>query len=66
MMMQEEAAAQTAEMMGLFAKLVRADRETLLCYARARVEKYGQQDEAKTLFFCPVASLVVAPNSGVI
>lgn len=65
----DDAATQAAEMLDLFPQLVRADRETILRYMRARVAKTRadkQEDEAQErLFIAPIATLVVAQNFGV-
>lgn len=61
----DDTAAQTAEMLGLFPKLVRADREILLRYARGRVAKYSStEDDAEHLFTFPIGTLMVARNVG--
>jgi hypothetical protein len=61
----EDTAAQTAEMLKLFPKLVRADREVLLRYARGRAAKYSNDDEdAERLFVVPIGTLIVASNVG--
>lgn len=58
----QTAEAQTAELLALFPKLVKADRETLIRYARARLAKYGSAEEAERLFVFPLASVRVARN----
>lgn len=65
MAMYDEAAAQTAEMLELFPRLVRADREAMLRFMRARAAKYAADGAGEMLFVSPVASLVFAHNSGV-
>jgi hypothetical protein len=62
----EDTAAQTAEMLGLFPLMVRADREAVLRYARSRIAKYSAvEDDAERLFVLPIGTLMVARNVGV-
>jgi hypothetical protein len=61
---EQDVDAQAAEMAVLFAQMVRADREVTLRFARARVARFRNEDDAERLFSVPVASLVVARNIG--
>jgi hypothetical protein len=67
----DDKAAQTAEAMDLFPKMVRADREVMLRYMRARVAKFRaeeeeeEEEEQERLFVAPIATLMVAQNIGI-
>lgn len=62
----DDVSAQTAEMMGLFPMMVRADREAVLRYARARVARFRNDEAAaeERFFSAPIATLLVARNIG--
>lgn len=62
----DDKAAQTAEAMDLFPQMVRADREVMLRYMRARVAKFrAEEEEQERLFVAPIATLMVAQNIGI-
>lgn len=65
----DDKATQTAEALDLFSRMVRADREIVVRYMRARVAKFSadkeeEEEEQERLFVAPIASLRVARNIG--